>query len=67
MARPWFLPDTFPHSRAMALASTVDTNERCLLHSFEQARALLENGTFGNSEPGPYRIFAVYSVDWPAG
>ena len=45
------------------LASEVDTNERCLLHSLEQARALLENGTFNNSEPGPYRIFAVYSVD----
>ena len=35
--------------------------------SFEQARALLENGTFNNSEPGPYRIFAVYSVAWPGG
>lgn len=47
------------------LAAEVATNERCLLHSFEQARALLENGTFNNSEPGPYRIFAVYSVGWP--
>jgi hypothetical protein len=47
------------------LAAEVATNERCLLHSFEQARALLENGTFNNSEPGPYRVFAVYSVDWP--
>jgi len=49
------------------LASEVDTNTRCLLKSFEQTRTLLENGTFNNSEPGPYRIFAVYSVAWPGG
>ena len=47
-----------------ALASGVEANTRCLLQSFEQARALLENGTFNNSEPGPYRVFAVYSVAW---
>ena len=50
-----------------SLASEVETNARCLLHSFEQARTLLENGTFNDSEPGPYRIFAVYSVAWPDG
>jgi hypothetical protein len=49
-----------------SLASEVETNSRCLLQSFEQARTLLENGTFSDSEPGPYRIFAVYSVAWPA-
>jgi hypothetical protein len=48
-----------------SLASEVDTNARCLLPSFEQARTLLENGVLTNSEPGPYRIFAVYSVAWP--
>jgi hypothetical protein len=48
------------------LASKVETNSRCLLQSFEQARQLLEDGTFDHSEPGPYRIFAVYSVAWPA-
>jgi hypothetical protein len=48
-----------------SLASEVETNSRCLLPSFEQARKLLENGTFDDSEPGPYRIFAVYSVAWP--
>ena len=46
------------------LASEVRTNTRCLLDSFEQARTLLENGTFDGSEPGPYRILAVYSVAW---
>ncbi len=50
-----------------SLAAEVETNTRCLLQSFEQARALLENGTFNNSEPGPYRVFAVYSVAWPGG
>ena len=48
------------------LASEVETNARCLLRSFEQARTLLENGTFKDAEPGPYRIFAVYSVAWPS-
>lgn len=49
------------------LAAEVQTNTYCLLKSFEQARTLLENGTFNDSEPGPYRIFAVYSVAWPGG
>src|SRR5262245_26928289 len=48
-----------------ALASEVHTNAHCLLDSFEQARSLLENRTFDTSEPGPYRVFAVYSVAWP--
>jgi hypothetical protein len=26
-----------------------------------------ENGTFEDAEPGPDRIFAVYSVAWPGG
>ena len=50
-----------------SLAAEVETNARCLLQSFEQARTLLESGAFNNSEPGPYRIFAVYSVAWPGG
>ena len=47
-----------------SLAAEIETNSRCLLESFEQARKLLEDGMFNNSEPGPYRIFAVYSVAW---
>lgn len=47
------------------LAAEVETNARCLLESFDQTRTLLENGAFNNSEPGPYRIFGVYSVAWP--
>ena len=51
------------------LADEVETNSHCLLESLEQAQGHLENGTFNNSnsEPGPYRIFAVYSVvGWSA-
>jgi len=47
-----------------SLAAEIETNSRCLLESFEHARKLLEDGMFNNSEPGPYRIFAVYSVAW---
>jgi len=43
----------------------VETNLHCLLSSLEQAQQLLENGKFKNKEPGPHRIFAVYSVEWP--
>lgn len=48
-----------------SLASEVKTNQHCLLPSFEAAKQLLENGSFKNTEPGPYRIFAVYSAKWP--
>ena len=46
------------------LADTVNVNAHCLLESLEEAKALLEQGKFNNSEPGPFRIFAVYSVQW---
>ncbi len=46
------------------LAQTIKTNEHCLLKSFDEARCLIEQKAFANSEPGPYRIFAVYPVDW---
>ncbi len=48
-----------------SLASEIETNRNCLLPSFESAKTLLDEGKFENSEPGPYRIFAVYSVPWP--
>ena len=47
------------------LADTIPTNQHCLIESFEDAKTALDGGEFNNSEPGPYRIFAVYSVDWP--
>jgi hypothetical protein len=48
-----------------SLATQVETNQHCLLPSFERAQQLLEEGRFKNTEPGPYRIFAVYSTAWP--
>lgn len=43
------------------LAQSIAVNEHCLLESLEQARKLLESGAFDDSEPGPFRVFAVYS------
>ncbi|MFN0170657.1 MAG: hypothetical protein ACKV22_29910 [Bryobacteraceae bacterium] len=48
-----------------SLATEVETNQHCLLSSFERAQQLLDEGKFRNTEPGPYRIFAVYSTEWP--
>jgi hypothetical protein len=47
------------------LAEDIPTNSHCLLESFEEAESHLNAGRFVKCEPGPYRIFAVYSVDWP--
>jgi len=46
------------------MAEELRTNEHCLLASFDDAYSKVTSGLFNNSEPGPYRIFAVYSVDW---
>ena len=47
------------------LASEIETNEHCLLPSLERAKELLEGGLFRDSEPGPLKVFAVYSrVSW---
>lgn len=48
-----------------SLAERVPTNSHCLLANFEEAESLLNSGAFNNSEPGPYRIFSVNSVEWP--
>jgi len=45
------------------LASNIKTNLHCLLESFEEAKQHLEQGKFDNSEPGPFRIFAVYTLN----
>jgi hypothetical protein len=43
------------------LAESIEVNEHCLLPSLESAKRLLDSGAFDNSEPGPFRVFAVYS------
>ena len=45
------------------LASEMETNPHCLLKSFENARQSLEAGKFDHSEPGPFRVFAVYTIN----
>jgi hypothetical protein len=47
------------------MAEEIRTNQHCLLESFTEAYDQLNGGAFNNAEPGPYRIFAVYSVAWP--
>ena len=42
------------------LAETISVNQHCLLQTLEQAIRLVEVGAFNNSEPGPFRVFAVY-------
>ena len=44
------------------LAATIETNHHCLFGSFDEAKAHIEAQHFDNSEPGPFRIIAVYSV-----
>ncbi len=48
-----------------SVAADVKTNQHCLFPSFAEAVAALESDTFDQCEPGPYRIYAVYSVPWP--
>ncbi len=45
-----------------SVATNLAVNAHCLLDSFIEAKNALENGLFNNSEPGPFRIFAVYKV-----
>ena len=44
------------------MAELVPVNRHCLLQTFEEAYTLLSADVFKDCEPGPYRIFAVYSV-----
>lgn len=45
-----------------SLAERIRTNCHCLFDTFDEARNAIEAGVFDHSEPGPYRIIAVYSV-----
>src|SRR2546427_9299862 len=47
------------------MAEELRTNAHCLFASFDEAYTNVNNCAFNNSEPRPYRIFAVYSVAWP--
>jgi hypothetical protein len=54
-------PECSPLS-CSGLAAAVAVNRHCLFESFEQAKESLEAGKFDYSEPGPVRIFAVYTL-----
>jgi hypothetical protein len=45
-----------------SLANEVQTNSHCLLSDFNTTKRLIEAGKFKNSELGPYRIYAVYTI-----
>lgn len=44
------------------LCKEIPVNAHCLLATLDEARSALEQGKFDKSEPGPFRIYAVYSV-----
>ena len=44
------------------MAEKLKVNEHCLFSTIEEAKVHLENEVFEGCEPGPCRIFAVYSV-----
>jgi hypothetical protein len=61
-----FMVHTTPECSPLScngLAAEIPTNAFCLLDSVDRARALLEAGAFNNSEPGPFRILAVYTLE----
>jgi hypothetical protein len=45
-----------------SIAQDVATDSHCLLETFAEAELHLNNGSFDDGEPGPYRIYAVYRV-----
>lgn len=55
------IPEHSPLS-CNSLATTIPVNKHCLINTFAEAKAALDDGLFIGSEPGPYRIFAVYTV-----
>lgn len=54
-------PECSPLS-CCSLATKIPVNEHCLFNTFAEAKCALEEGKFSNSEPGPFRIFAVYKI-----
>lgn len=45
-----------------SLAAKTSVNEHCLFRTFEEAKKALDEGFFLHGEPGPLRIFAVYTM-----
>jgi hypothetical protein len=45
------------------IAKNIKVNEHCLMLTLEDVVQSLTDGKFDNSEPGPFRVFAVYSLE----
>ncbi len=45
------------------MAQEIKVNPHCLLDTFEEAKLLLEDGSFKDCEPGPYRIYEVHTIE----
>jgi hypothetical protein len=45
------------------LCETLPVNRHCLFDTLDAAKAALDWGAFDHSEPGPFRIFAVFTVN----
>lgn len=58
-------PECSPLS-CCGLAADLQANERCLFDTFVDAHSALERGDFDRSEPGPFRVIAVYQVACPS-
>jgi hypothetical protein len=52
-------PECSPLS-CCALAKELPVNQHCLFRTFEEAKSAVASGKFANSEPGPFRLIAVY-------
>ena len=44
------------------IAARVEVNSHCLIDTLQRVRAAVGSRDFDDSEPGPFRIFAVYTV-----
>ena len=47
------------------LVEELAVNRHCLIDTFDAARKAIDEGRFSNSEPGPFRIVAVYEIPAP--
>ena len=45
------------------LASEIEVNQHCLLNSWQEGKTHLDGGRFDDTEPGPFRIIAVYQPE----
>ncbi|GLH76242.1 hypothetical protein SSBR45G_11500 [Bradyrhizobium sp. SSBR45G] len=58
-------PECSPLS-CCSVAKDVAVNAHCLFATFDEAKAAVERGLFDNTEPGPFRILAVYTIGEPS-